>query len=158
MVWSKVRIRLAELAVATILAGATIWGVTTARDFRRDAVPASEWFAIKEVFVPDHVMGEDPQMIYDREILQPFRGFWIVEVQERSAGTLSYTACTGSGVNDYDLDDHLPGDTVDLSWFVGRECKLAPGAYRLRVSIDKSRPGWPVKHTLAYSNLFTVSP
>lgn len=154
----KLRIRLIEAAVAAVLAGATIWAVSTAKEFRRASAPASDWFVINEVFVPDHAQGDDPEILYTREVREPFRGFWIVEVQERGVENLSYAACTGSGVNDYDLDDHIPAGQVSLSWFVGRDCKLKPGLYRLRVSVDMSRPGWPVKQVLAMSNLFTVYP
>ena len=126
----------------------------------RADVPASEWFEVSEIFVPDHRVGDNPEIVYDREIRVGHRGFWVVEVQKVSPGDRAgvfQTACTGSGVNDYDLDDVLVDDTVSWSWFLGRPCRVAEGTYRIQLTRDMMIPDWPVKKTKDWSNTFKVS-
>jgi hypothetical protein len=149
-------VRLIEAAVALVIAGGVINLSTLAQDARRAAVPTSTIFEVNEVFVPDHMQGEDPVVIYDRTIHQDFRGFWIAEVQRRDANDLNFPACPGAGVSDYETTDVIPGDKVTLSWLIGRRCDVAPGRYRIRLSYDITIPGWPLKTLTVFSNTFTV--
>lgn len=155
--WQWTRLRLVELTVALLLASLVIEGASRGREMQRDLVPVSDWLAVNEVFVPDHPQGTDPQVIYDRTIKEPVRGFWVVEIQNREVENLSFTECSGAGVNDYETTDIIPGGTVSLSWLVGKNCGLKPGRYRLRLSYDVTRPGWSVKSFVVLSNTFTVS-
>ena len=66
-------------------------------------------------------------------------------------------ACSGSGASDYEQTDAIPDRTVEFSWFVNRDCNINPGTYRLRVSWDMRRVGWPTKTTVALSNIFEVT-
>lgn len=152
----KIRLRLIEIAVAIVITGGVINLSTLAQEARRASVPTSAIFEVNEVFVPDHVSGVDPEVIYDRTIHRNFRGFWIAEVQRRDAGDLNFTACPGAGVSDYETTDVIPGDTVTLSWLIGRQCGLKPGRYRIRLSYDITMPGWPLKTLTVFSNTFTV--
>jgi hypothetical protein len=148
--------RILEAVIATALAVLTIQVITHFRMIARDAVPVSAWFSVTEIFVPDHLAGTDPVMVYDRTIFENVRGFWIVEVQRREYGDLSFTECTGYGINDYDVSDVIPENKVSLSWFIGRQCNLKPGTYRLRVSYSFKKDGWPVKDLTVLSNTFVV--
>lgn len=126
---------------------------------QRAAVPASDWFVVEELFIPDHEVGSNPQIVYARQIRQPFRGFWVAEAQQRGEDDRSagfFTQCTGSGTNDYELTDILPNDRVSWSWFFDRPCVIPPGTYRVVVSYDMMRPDYPVKRQEARSNVFRV--
>jgi hypothetical protein len=154
--WDWLRLRAVELAVAFFLASITIQVVTSVRDYQKDQVSVSEWFVVNEIFVPDHVQGENPLIVYDREIRVDVRGFWLVEVQRRDIDGLTYTACSGPGVNDYEITDIIPDQTVTWEWFIGRPCVVDPGVYRLRVRYDFTRSGWPAKQLVVLSNVFTI--
>lgn len=155
---SKVKLRLAEISVALVVVWLVIQISGFVQNARREMVSPSAWFEVREIFVPDHVEGSNPLLIYDRVIREEFRGFWVVEVQRREADGLTHMVCSGSGVNDYEPEDTIPDSRVAWDWFIGRPCIIPPGPYRLRVSYDLTRIGWPVKTVVAISNNFYVLP
>lgn len=135
--WAKAR--LLELAISLVLFWAAVQIVEFIRTANKAAVAAAEWMVVREVFVPNHEIGSNPEIIYDRDVLVATRGFWIVEVQRRDADGLNFTECSGAGVNEYETTDAIPDDKVTWEWFIGRECAVGPGTYRLRVSYDLTR-------------------
>jgi len=149
------RHRVIELLIAVI----SIYLITSyleqQKSDARAAVPASAWFEISELFVPDHGVGSNPDMIYDRQVKVPFRGFWIAEVQRRESKGFS-TECTGSGVKEYSPEGFTSNRPVKWDTFLGRPCPLSPGTYRIVVSYDLFRAGFPVKRYSHKSNKFTV--
>lgn len=153
-VWFKHRIAEAALAAFVVFLIVQFKDQIDAR--QRDALPASAWFQVNEIFVPDFRVGENPEMIYDRTVREDFRGFFVVEVQQQQSNGLWFAACSGSGASDYEQTDVIPDRTVEFSWFVNRDCNINPGTYRLRVSWDMRRVGWPTKTTVALSNIFEV--
>ena len=67
-------------------------------------------------------------------------------------------ACSGSGVDDYDMGEVLGLDnTVNWSWFFGRPCRIGPGTYRVQLTRDMTKPGYPVKQMRGWSNTFYVN-
>lgn len=152
--------RSTELVIALVVVYIGI-GLTEYRQaMKREAVPASDWFEITEIFVPDHAVGSNPDMIYGRTIHVAHRGFWVAEVQRVNPGGhegVFQNACTGSGVNEYEEDEVLIEQTVTWSWFFGRPCRVGPGVYRVKLTRDMAIPGWPVKKTDDWSNTFRVS-
>jgi hypothetical protein len=152
------RYRFLELAVALIIVSAILFISERIEDRRRSYIPAASWFRVNEIFVPDHRSGANPNMIYDRTILVNFQAFWVVEVHRVQDDGLFSLACQGSDVNDYEVRDHLSDNRVVWSWFIGRECAVPEGRYRLRASWNMKRPGWPEKSVVAYSNIFRVTP
>jgi hypothetical protein len=150
------RARLTELAVAIVLAIGIIYFSTLAVQSYRATVPPNAWIAISEVFVPDHTVGEDPLIIYDRTVRQDFTGAWVVEVQKEEPGALFSPICVGMGVTNYSTDVILPDRRVALSWYIGKDCKLQPGRYRLRSTWTIQMPDWPEKKSTNTSNIFTV--
>lgn len=123
----------------------------------KEAIPATEWFSVRNISVPDFVKGEDPAVIYDREVKQPFSGTWNVEVHPVSAA-VDYPVCTGSGTNLYKPNEALPEKGVTLSWLVGRVCNLSEGQYNLEVNYELRPRGYPAKQYSATSNIFRVLP
>lgn len=154
--------RFTELFIAVALAYITINVIEYREAVSKANVPSEDWFVLNEVYVPDHVVGSNPNMIYDRDILIAHRGFWVAEAQSVSPDGregLFKNACTGSGVDDYDPSDVLgPEDTVDWTWFFGRPCVIPPGTYRIQLTRDMTKPGYPVKQDRGFSNTFHVLP
>jgi len=126
--------------------------------YRAD-VPAANWFTVNDIYVPDFRVGENPTLVYDRTIKEPFRGFWVIEIERFLQDGKTVLACTGSGVNDYEVTDYIPKNEVAFEWLIGRECDdLEPGSYRMRGSWLMKRYGWPDKQVVKYSNVFQIKP
>lgn len=154
-------LRSLEFLIALAVASLLILGNGAWDAQRKSWVAAEAWFRVNEVFVPDHASGSDPLMIYDRDISVPFRGSWVVSVQKEDENKLfsvdsSAPDCSGSGFTHYDPEVIIPDNAVSWSWFVGKNCTLSPGRYRMKVSWIMQRPGWPEKEIRHTSNIFTV--
>lgn len=154
--WAFWRLRLMEIATAVVIAIGVIYFTTLFNRQWQSTVPPNAWIAVNEVLVPDHVQGEDPLIIYDRVIRQDFPGMWVVEVQKEEPGALFSPACVGSGIQEYRVETILPDRRVALSWFLGRDCALEPGRYRLRATWTIQLPDWPEKKTSYTSAIFSV--
>lgn len=148
--------RIVEATMALLLFYAVVQLSERMNQQERESLPASSWFKVNEIYVPDHAQGSNPPVIYDRTVFALFRGFFVVEVQKQLDNGLWWSACSGSGVSDYEPGEAIPDNTVTWEWFVTRPCPVPPGIYRLRVSWEMKVPGWPTKNTVALSNTFTV--
>lgn len=154
--WAWWKLRIAETVVAIVLATCLIAVAGVVADRQRTAVPASAWLRVNEIYVPDHPVGSNPAMIYDRIVGEEFEGFWIVEVQRQTYTGLWTTTCSGSGVSNYSPGKIIENNTVSWGWFVGEKCPVPPGLYRLRITYTLSKPGWPPKRVFVLSNEFKV--
>lgn len=145
---------LRQLIVALLLSVPLMILVDRFRQEQREIVPASAWFQVNSIYVPNFRSGDNPWITYDRTIKEPFKGFWVVEVQRRDPERNAFVLeCHGSGVNDYETGDYIPDNLVSWEWFVGNKCSDIPaGEYRLRVSWVMKRPNWPEKEIVAYSD------
>lgn len=153
------RWRALEFTVAVAIVASTLFVIDAFQQFQRAGVPAANWFVVNEIYVPDHRRGENPTLTYDRQIKEPFLGFWVVEVERMAEDGKFTLECSGSGVNDYQVTDYIPRNAVTWSWFTGDKCESIPaGRYRIRASWRLKRPDWPDKEVIAYSNPFTVEP
>lgn len=152
------RYRAMEATMAVVLAAGVIYFAGNIQQRHRASVSPQRWMSVSNVYVPDHKVGSDPVLTYDRTILEGFTGFWIVEVQRKTPEGLFSLECSGSGVNDYEPVDYIPNNQVTFEWFVGSRCKDIPtGEYRLRSSWTLKRHGWPEKSMVIYSNIFRVT-
>jgi hypothetical protein len=153
--------RFVELAAALAIGYMTIQLIEYREAVRRDEIPASDWFELRELYVPDHAQGSDPLMVYDRVIKEDHRGFWVAEVQKVKPDGRSgvfQNVCSGSGVAEYETTDVLgPDNAVSWSWFLGRPCRVQPGNYRILLSRDMVVPGYPVKSQRSVSNIFRIT-
>ena len=150
--------RTVELAVALIIAAGIIQIAGAVSWRQKELTAPNAWFVVWEIYVPDFPADKRPDLIYDREIRENFNAYWIVELQKKTDNGLWSTACSGNGLNEYDPSEVIPGNTVSWPWFIGDDCKVTPGVYRLKASYSMSRPNWPEKRTSAISNEFRVTP
>lgn len=148
--------RFFELLAALGLASFVIVISQAVAERQQELVPANSWLMVNEIFVPDFLSGQDVVLIYDRNILEPFEGFMIAEVQSQSSTGLWLTMCSGSTVRDFFPGEVIENNTVSWSWFIGNACEVDPGQYRLRVTYTMTRPGWPAKRIFVLSNRFNV--
>ncbi len=154
--------RATEAFIALTLAYLTVHLIEYREAVKRADVPATDWFILDEIYVPDHDEGSDPTMVYARRILTDHRGFWVAEAQRVNPDGrqgVFQNVCSGSGLDDYDTTEVLGvGNTVSWSWFFGRPCRLPPGTYRIQLTRDMSKTGFPVKQTRDWSNTFHIVP
>ena len=147
------------MALAFVASTAFVAGLISQK--LRSDIPAENWFVVNSIYVPDYRLGENPTMTYDRAIKEPFLGFWVIELEREVEGEPGrfMLYCSGNGVNDYQVTDYIPKNTVTWQWFIGKSCTVTkPGRYRLRGSWRLRRPDWPDKNVVAYSNVFKVEP
>lgn len=152
----KVKARLIEIAVAFFAATAIILLAQFAAERQRASTPASLWFQVNEIFVPDFVHGDRVAVVYDTVTLDTFESFRIVEVQRQSKAGVWSSVCAGATIEMKDPRIVIENKTVSWEWLVGSACDVPPGEYRLRVTFAMSRPGWPAKRAFALSNVFIV--
>ena len=151
------RNRLIEVVVALTVAILIVQISGLVGQRQRNLLPATAWFIVNDVFVPDHPVGSNPSIIYDRVIRQPFTGYWVVEVQRVDVDGLFRPVCSGAGISYYEPDESLDPSIVTWEWMIGRPCRVKPGAYRLRISYKMEKSGWPTKETFVSSNTFLVT-
>jgi hypothetical protein len=153
----KIDLYSAATAVCLML-GYLVWS-----NYVKEEKPAEEWFVVKNIAVPNFIEGDDPLMIYDREVKLPFDATWNVIISRVGVPTLD-PVCSGSGHHNYEPRTKMPEAGVTMSFFVGddawRNCsnKMKEGQYSLRVSYEMRPEGYPVKHLSYSSNLFRVLP
>lgn len=153
----KTKSRLIEFAAAFVSAALIILFSQFVADKQRALTPASAWFQINEIFVPDHKVGDDAAILYDVVVLDEFESFRIVEVQRQSPAGVWASVCAAATVEVKDPRTLIENKTVSWQWLTGDSCALTPNVYRLRVTFAMSRPGWPAKRAFTLSNTFTVS-
>lgn len=91
--------------------------------------PASAWFTVDAMVIPDHRVGENPVIDFERTIKKSMTGRWSVETQKFN-GSRWVTVCRGSGISNYSIDEDLPRP-ITLNWYRGA-CETEPGLYRLQ--------------------------
>ncbi len=119
--------------------------------------PTDTFFEIKNVSVPNFIEGENPFIVYDRQIKKTFTGYWNVEAH-MLAGSTDYNYCSGSGSALYTPKETLPKVGVSLEWFIGKDCHLTAGQWVLQANWEIHAEGYPPKFQTYTSNIFTVLP
>lgn len=144
------------LAIVVFLGGSEayrIWRLNSVH-----LVPASAFFEPLQLEIPDFQVGKNPIIFYDRVIHQEFVADWIVEVQLIQSDGSPLAVCVGENTNIFQPEKKLPVGGATLWWFVGEDCFLGAGTYRIVANWIIERPGatGDVTTRLA-SNLFKVS-
>lgn len=119
--------------------------------------PAEAYFEPMQLNVPDFKAGGNPILFYDRTIHQEFKAEWIVEAQLIQSTGKPISVCTGVGENIFMPEKGLPAGGATLDWFMGTNCNLGPGTYRLVANWEIERPAATGNVTTRLiSNLFEV--
>lgn len=112
------------------------------------------------VSVPDHLLGQDPYVIYDRIVRDDLRGEWTVEVQWKEPGNGWVEMCQGGSTATYSLDERRTIE-MPLSTYAGivvASCIDRPGTYRLTTAWKMNEAtGSKLKGFWHVSNEFQVT-
>lgn len=132
-----------------------------------NSLPITDWFQVNQIAVQTTTVGQEPNILYDREIKKPFRATYTVRLERVSEDNSIELMCTGSDTVDYKTNTGIPS-VVTLTWFLGHECNvyyknhfqsfLPIGQYRLTVTWRIFRLGYEEVELEAHSNLFTIKP
>lgn len=144
-------------AYAAIVGAALLTGWFAYSSTVKDASPATDFFSIETLNIPDFVEGNDPVMSYSRTIKQNFFGTYIVEIVDVKANRASLPVCINSGSRNYTVGKKLP-NPVTLGWFVNKDCGLKPGQYIANSTWKIEADGYPPKSYDKSSNVFRVIP
>ena len=124
-----------------------------------EALPATDWFFVRELMVPDFVVGENPVINYDRTILKDFPGRFKIQITEaKEKGAL---ICVNSKDVDY-IAGRQPPAVVTFGWLFGDaewpacSARLVPGSYQGRVTWEIHERHRPVKELVVRMNVFNV--
>lgn len=145
------------------LGAAVAFAVYVGLQYWKQYEPASNWLEIESIGIRDAELGEDPRMVFRRNILRDFPATFIASVfrfpsKTDSVGTFY---CSGQGGSNYKTGRKLPPSALTLSWIMNREnnpCKFERGIYRLTVSYTIMPDGYPPKGLTVDSNYFVVPP
>jgi len=117
----------------------------------REANHPANWMIVSAVSVPDHRIGDDPMIVYDRTVFQEFDAQWIADVYSVE-GEEIILLCTGDGFSHYDPEEKL-GQVPLYAWYLERECGLNVGNYVIKTRWITTA-GVIIRNT---SNVFKVS-
>jgi hypothetical protein len=127
----------------------------------KEAKPSTDWFEVNILVIPDFSIGEDPKIVYSRNIKQPFNGSWTVDIIHVTDNSI---VCYNSEKRDYTPGRTLSPEGIKISWFFSsvkwENCSssLSPGQYTLRASWILEPAGYPVKNYAVSSNVFRILP
>lgn len=130
---------------------------------KQSARPATDWFEVETLNIPDFIAGNAPSIAYQREIRKSFAGSYKIAIIQAAPGDIGAITCLNSEKVDYVANRLLP-PVVDLAWLFGDAewpscaAKLREGEYQARISWDIEVPGLPVKNYMKLSNIFRVFP
>ena len=95
--------------------------------------PASYWYEVDHLSVPNVRSGEMPIVIMERNIHRDFEGVWQVGIWRAGRGGWISQCSTHPHEHDYRTDEVDP-DPMPLDWYVGYDAAcydLPPGIYRM---------------------------
>ncbi len=140
-----------SVAAALFVVGAAV--ATWVLQVDNATAPASAWFTVDKMIVPDHKAGENPDIEFERTIKRNMSGRWAVETQSYN-GSRWVTVCRGSGLSNYSVDEDLPRP-ITLDWFRGA-CDEKPGLQRLQTVWLFSDEEGLTRSVISESNEYTV--
>lgn len=143
-------------AYAFFIGAAVVAGWFAYSSAIKKSVPATDFFTVREINIPDFVEGSDPVVVYDRTIKRDFIGTFIVEIHKAETSA-NYAVCSNSAARNYKAGEKPP-PTVTLKWFVDRDCGLSAGQYVAETTWKIEAEGYPAKEYSATSNVFRVLP
>jgi len=146
-----------DVAYILVIGAMLMWGTTQVKQYIRDTAPASDYFVVNQIGIPNFTVGENPKILYDRVVLQDFSATFTAEIQD--ASTLQ-AVCTSTKTVNYSPDKDLPKDGPTLSWLMYREplpdCQPPVGTYRVQICWTIERLDAIPARMCANSNTFSV--
>jgi len=124
-------------------AGSIAYNTAKARIELKELRTVDDYLVINEMEVPDHRVGEDPIVTYDRTVLDNFHALWSVDYHRLQEGGefFDVPGCEGRGADEYAPNEK--SSKMPLSKYSGVKCDLEPGTYRLltvwRIADDAGR-------------------
>lgn len=109
----------------------------------RETAPASDFFEVSDVRIPDHAEGDDPLVLYLRDIHRDFTGDWFITLFPEDRPTR--IACDGAGRFRYRSNVELSDNQMPLSRFIGKQCGLPAGCYFGLARWEIRPDGFPMK-------------
>jgi hypothetical protein len=124
----------------------------------RSYIPPTYFFEVHQLFVPDFEPYDNPLIIYEYSVKQPFYGSYSVTVQRiyQNGATELIPICRGSGSKMYEDVKFVIPSEASLSWFINENCAFDPGLYQLSASWQISTDRYPTKTYHRVSNIFEV--
>ncbi len=121
-------LRWQEIPLMFLFGLCSLWVWDWTAQYYRNHQPFEEYFEILQLAVPDHLLGENPVLAYERVIHKTFYGHWHAEVQTLE----TYQAvCVNGGDRLYDVIRKQPVGGFTLDWFMDTKCNLPAGSYRM---------------------------
>ena len=148
-------------AIAAAMLAVAVWFQWTW--VKQSARPATDWFEVETLNIPDFIAGNTPSIAYQRVIRKSFAGSFKIAIIRAAPGDIGAITCLNSKKLDYVAGRELPG-VVDFAWLFGDAewpacaAKLREGEFQARISWDIEVPGLPVKNYMKLSNIFRVFP
>ena len=124
----------------------------------RNAEPIENWLNQRSVFVPDFVLGDDVNVIFDRDpVRQPFTSAWSVTVITADENLAAI--CDVSGFKNYQRGETLAATGVSMATMFGpKPCSWTAGEFVMRTTWKISREGYEDRIITRTSNPFHVLP
>lgn len=125
----------------------------------KESVPATDFYVIRSISIADYVEGQEPLVVFNNEVKQPFAGDWTVDVSNVD-DKLNFPPlpCKGSGTKSFTISDSVPPDGVPLTVILAKKCDLKAGQYILKYHLDLRPPNYPTKSLDVASNIFRILP
>lgn len=116
--------------------------------------PISQCFNPTSIEVSNGVTGDNVDVKYLRTVDCSFEGKYQVVIEDMDR---DFNVCDNSEQIPYSPKPHNGPITFKLNQFVGEQCYLLPGLYRIRVVWDIIRPWHDPERVELFSNVFEIT-
>jgi hypothetical protein len=146
-----------DVSYILLIGALLMWITTQVQQHFRNTAPASDYFEVNQIGVPNFTVGENPKILYDRVVKQDFTAEFTAEIQDASS---LQPVCTSTKTVNYTPEKELPVDGPTLSWLMYREplpdCVPPVGTYRVHICWTIERLNAIPVRMCAHSNTFSV--
>ena len=129
---------------------------------RKEAEPASNWYVLRSINVPDFVEGDDPVVTFESEVRQPVMVEFNVQAHKINDGVGFPPVCPTEGRIYRTPDDNKGLTLVKWSEFMAMgahpDCQLPAGEFILKARVGLKIAGYPDKELDRASAPFRVLP
>jgi hypothetical protein len=129
-------------------------------DFFRGSPIADRYMEVHSVTIPDHILGDDPLINYERTIHKTFLGRWQVQFKKLTEEGVVNICHTDWYEDDYTASSELESRGVELhSWYSHGVCKnkMSAGEWIIKtIWVGKAADGQEFTIRKA-SNVFEVT-